>query len=352
MDPAGGPGPGAANGAPAVESGVVDPLDGAAPDGADPGAVPGQVAAWRRPVLAWRRLAGDRPWIAAVGPALSVWIASHLGLAAITVAAGISRRPVPLRTAVAAWGQWDWNFYRLVAEHGYAHGSPFSDGRTTAFFPLFPLLVRGMNVIMPGDFLTAGLLVSNLAMFGALLVLYRLVDREFDAVVARRTLWYLVVFPTGFFLAAPYPSSLLVLLAAGCLYALRTGRWWVAGLLGCLAGACRQTGVLLALPFAYEYLRHRQFRLRQIRLDALAVALIPAGLLGYMLYTWRAMGDPLAFLNAQKVWHRVLAPPWYGIYRSLTALRAHHIMGDQVNLVELASVLLVLAMMVLAVVGP
>ena len=91
-----------------------------------------------------------------------------------------------------------------------------------------------------------------------------------------------MLFPTGFFLVGGYPHGLFLLLAVGSMYAMRRRRWWLAGLLAALAGATRQVGVLLAAPFAYEYLRQCGFNPRRIRADVLSIALVPAGLLAFM----------------------------------------------------------------------
>src|SRR6266513_5197540 len=40
------------------------------------------------------------------------------------------------------WARWDSVWCLRIAEHGYAHASPAGAG--TAFFPLYPLLIRGL----------------------------------------------------------------------------------------------------------------------------------------------------------------------------------------------------------------
>src|SRR5687767_8468695 len=74
---------------------------------------------------------------------------------------------------------------------------------------------------------------------------------------ARLTVLLVALFPTGFFLLAPYPEALFLALTVASLYLARQGRWWLAGLAGLLAALTRFQGAFLALPLAYEYLRQR-----------------------------------------------------------------------------------------------
>src|SRR5205085_4465605 len=92
-------------------------------------------------------------------------------------------------------GAWDGRWYRIVAVHGYL----LEPGRQSdpAFFPLFPLLLRGLHALDLG-YVTAGLLISNLALLGALLAFEPLTRTLFDVRFARRATIYVAVFPLGF----------------------------------------------------------------------------------------------------------------------------------------------------------
>jgi hypothetical protein len=69
----------------------------------------------------------------------------------------------------------------------------------------------------------AGLVVGNLALLAALAVLHRLVETESDRATGDRAVWYLIAFPSGFFLAAAYNTALFLALSAGAVYALAAG---------------------------------------------------------------------------------------------------------------------------------
>lgn len=61
-------------------------------------------------------------------------------------------------------------FYDKIATHGYEY-SVINKQYSVAFFPLFPLLIRGL-VSLGLPFKVAGTLVNNLAFFGVLIVLF------------------------------------------------------------------------------------------------------------------------------------------------------------------------------------
>ncbi len=124
-------------------------------------------------------------------------------------------------------------------------------------------------------------------------------------------------FPTAFFTFAPYSESLYLMLSIASLYYMRCERWWLAGLFGGFAAAERILGVLLAIPFAWEYAGRRGFEWRKLDWDAVAGALIPAGLLSYMVYLDGLTGDPLAFVHAEAGWYRVSRAPWEVLITSL-----------------------------------
>ena len=117
-------------------------------------------------------------------------------------------------------------------------------------------------------------------------------------------------------------------------------------------------GLLLALAFAVEYLRQRNWRLSRIRWDALAILLTPAGLIGFMIYDDRAMGDPLRFMHQQATWGRNLSTPWEGIVGAVNQM-SQPLADDRpfhpaviLNAIDLATIPFVIILLVLAVWGP
>ncbi len=138
---------------------------------------------------------------------------------------------------------------------------------------------------------------------------------------------------------------------------MRRGHWWYAGPLAGLASATRQAGVLLALAFVVEYLRQREWRIERIRWNALAILLVPSGLIAFMVYCGIALGDPLKFLHVQIYWGREASLPWIG------SVNASNQLGDAavdgfvfqplvvLNVIDMLAVLVTGVLLVLSVVG-
>ncbi len=252
-----------------------------------------------------------RGWRDSFLAGLWAWLAGLLACVLVTAVAWlpfeqIRDAPRTLGQVLDNWHRWDTTWYVIIAQSGYRY-----DTRSAAFFPLYPLLVRGVDPVVPGDAFVAALAVSILTCYAALVVIHRLTAGVLGEETGRRTLFYLLAFPTGFFLIAAYNESLFLALSAGSMYCMRRRIWWLAALLAGLASGTRLAGVLLAVVFVYEYLRQRGFDPRRIRPDLLWVALTPTGLLGYAAYCAHAFGDPLYFVKAQAVWSRGgLRAPW------------------------------------------
>jgi hypothetical protein len=223
---------------------------------------------------------------------------------------------------VTAWERFDALWFLRIATGGYVDG----DG-SAAFFPLYPMMIRIVSPVLGGHPLAAGLLVSNAAFLGALVVLYFLTTSEFEERIARRAVLYLAVFPTSFFFLAPYSESLFLLLVVVSLWAARRGKWPLAGVAGALAAATRNLGILLVLPLAVEGIRQFRERGRRLAPRLLWTGAVGVGALAYLGFWQGLAGDALAPLHQQATWQREGAFPlatavsgtreafkWIGVY--------------------------------------
>jgi Gpi18-like mannosyltransferase len=210
------------------------------------------------------------------------------------------------------WAHWDGVWFIKVAVNGYAG----NDG-SAAFFPLFPLLLRWVGVALDNNLVIAGIVISLACYVGAMVLLYRLVEAEFDQRTAYLSVLYISLFPTAFFFQAVYSESLFLLLALACFGWSRSGRWKLAGLAGLFATLTRSTGIMLLLPMAYYYFRDRGYRPRRIDAKAASLIMIPEGLMVWMAYLSLGFHSPLLFAQVQDQWRRFLAPPNYALWQGL-----------------------------------
>lgn len=206
--------------------------------------------------------------------------------------------------------RWDTGFYLSIAEEGYFYQGV--ELPSVAFFPLLPLLIRAAKYLT-GDALLAGLIVTNLALWGAAVLFFKLVAESWGEQIASRAVWFLLIFPTSFFGSAIYSESLFLLTAIGALYLFRKGYWESAGLLGVLGALSRLMGLLIAPLLLVEWWSQRRSRApgdRPTWAALLAPLAVPLGTGAFMLYQQRIFGDPLAFVHASAAWERAPNTPW------------------------------------------
>jgi hypothetical protein len=222
--------------------------------------------------------------------------------------------------AVVAWERADAAWFLRIASSGY---SP--DDGSPAFFPLFPMLVHGMGVLVGGRWLLAGFLVANAALLGAMVLLYRLTRMEWSASMARRTVLFMAIFPTSFYLFSPFTEPLFLLCAVGALLAARRGAWWWAALAGAGAAATRSIGIVLVGVLAVEAL-HQLLQARRDgaswrpgRVAGVAAACVAPtlGTLSYLAYWQLHTGSWRVPFNAQGGWSRTLRWPWDTLRRGI-----------------------------------
>lgn len=295
-----------------------------------------------------------RKWLVALKQVFPLYLAIHLAALVITCLSTLylqndfDPRSLPFNQLWQLWNRWDTGHYLFLATHGYTLDR-------TVFFPLYPLFMHMFMPLLHNNPLVTGLVIASVADLIWMVVLYQLVLEDFGQECAQRTVLYLSIFPTAFFFLAVYTESLFLSLAVLSFYHARRGNWWLSGLLGLFACLTRQTGLVLVLPFCYEYLRQHQFHIRKIRVSIISGLLIPAGVGIFALYCWKQFGDPLSFSHQEGLWQRYLMPPWWGILASIGQIRhSSGLLGFFTlrNLTDLLPDLFVLLLIILGCVGP
>jgi len=220
-----------------------------------------------------------------------------------------------IRCFLLSWGHWDTVHYVQIAHNGYTMLS------NTVYFPFFPLLMHSVGFLLGGSTIAdyaAGLILANSCFYGVLVLFYLLVSEDFGHTVAKYALAYLALAPYGLFFFIGYTESLFLLLTLAVFLFLRRGKpldLWLAGLCGFLGALTRPTGILLIVPFLV--LLTQRFGIRTLN-AILSMALIPAGLLTYMLYLWITKSNPLVFSAEEGlVWHHYTALPWVGMFNAI-----------------------------------
>lgn len=131
-----------------------------------------------------------------------------------------------------------------------------------AFFPLYPLMIRilafplqifGLTPIATATL--AGVIVSALGALLGMLALFDIAREILSEEGALRAAFYLIIFPTGFFLIQVYTEGLFVGFAFACLAMTKRKYWLAAAILGVAATMTRAVGVLLLIPMVISWVR-------------------------------------------------------------------------------------------------
>lgn len=232
-----------------------------------------------------------------------VWLAFII-IYVIAFEAGYRKHDSLTRTLI----QWDGRLYLSIADEGYQKfpcpDRPQYICGNGGWFPFYPMLAMIFGAVgIPIAW--AMLIVSWLALWLALLVLYPLVQRRFGDTIAAGSLVGLFLWPGSFYFLTAFPYSVFLLLAVIVFHLVDTGgyRWlWLpAGLLA----VTYPSGALIGLPLTWTLIS----RWRRITPDdrtwlIAAVASIPLAILLYFGYYWWRFDDFWLYV-------RIQSQPWY-----------------------------------------
>jgi hypothetical protein len=218
----------------------------------------------------------------------------------------------------------DGSWYRNVAENGYPADLPRDAAGVVqqnawAFFPLFPMLARGLMQVTGGPWEVVAPLLATVLGAAAVLVVHRTVVRGAPRAVEARpglplaTVALVSVFPTAAVLQTAYTEALaLLLVASALLLLLRRDYGWMALVVVAL-GFTRA----VALPMAAVVVVHAALRwwgsrrgtdtwswLTGLGLAALALLSAASGLLWPAICGW-VTGVPGGYLQTQEAWRGV-----------------------------------------------
>ena len=201
--------------------------------------------------------------------------------------------------------RWDGGWYLDVARNGYPHVLPVGpDGQAVAsniaFFPLYPLAIRGVSQATGMPLQAAALVVATTCGAATAVLLWLLVRRLSGIEVADRATALFCFFPGSFVLSMTYTEPMMTALATGCLLALLTRRWVTAGVTAGLATAARPNAVALVAACLWE--AGRAVRRGEWRSLA-APALAPIGVIAFFGFLGFRTGHADAWLLTEQAWH-------------------------------------------------
>jgi hypothetical protein len=108
--------------------------------------------------------------------------------------------------------QWDSEWYFRIVTEGYGYNGDPTIPQNIVFYPLYPMLARGLAATSGISAPDTLLLVANISGFCAIVLLFKLVREEFGDDLALATVALLSFIPTSVFLSAGYTEPLELLL--------------------------------------------------------------------------------------------------------------------------------------------
>lgn len=193
----------------------------------------------------------------------------------------------------------DAGWYADIAENGYHTGLlDVETPKNWVFFPLMPLLISLLNYFTNNS-LISGLIISNLcfifslALFSKLAKKYELTKEQLSFAIL-----LICVFPTSYFFSAALTESLFLFLSLCSFYFLSQDKIISSSIFFALLSATRPTGLLVFPAYFLELIRKRSVR------SSLAAIISLSGLVVYMFYLKKHVGDFFAFSKNQQAWGR------------------------------------------------
>ena len=309
-------------------------------------------AEWRLSLRSWPRIAlwlalllGVRHWVWRVVPwhrRIAAWMSALWHWTPVRAASGpflVSRimvlvvgyiaihtfgfdPPRPWRAlpndVLDLFARFDAGWYFGIASRSYEpHFNP-DRMNAIAFFPGLPLFMRATRILLDVNLWIAGIIVVSGSFLLALAYLYRLARLDLPDDQARVALLLLAFYPFAVCYSAVLTESLFLLSACATIFYFRRGSLVKAALCGLVVGLLRPNGFLLALPLGLlallPFARARGWLPRGPDSPSrtwtslamqLAVGAMPVvGMLLYAAYVNALLGNPFAFVEAQRAWGR------------------------------------------------
>ena len=215
--------------------------------------------------------------------------------------------------------RYDAGWYGGIAVSGYDRDVHSDRQRNNAFFPAYPLLMRGIGASfgmyatgLSGDgrmvrALWSGVAISLAAFFLGMWYLVKLARDMLGDARASAPAFLLAAYPFAVFFSAPYTESLYLLGTIAAVYHFRRSDWLASSAWGLLVGLTRPNGFFLSAALGLVVLLDRRnSRSGNPRmLPALAAASAPAlGMLLFTTYLWQVSGVWFAWRESHAAWGR------------------------------------------------
>lgn len=219
---------------------------------------------------------------------------------------------------------WDGQWYMDIVRDGYPKVVPSDvtyhmEEARAAFFPLFPMLGKVADTVLPGGDTIAVLALNTLLGFIAVVLIGLLAHRLYGERVGRTATTLVAMFPGSFVFSFAYSEALMLVLAAAVMLCLHDRRWLLAGVFAALTTATRPNGVAIVLACVVAaFLAIREDRdWRALS----SVLLAPIGFIVFQIWVGQHAGEAGVWFRVQReAWDEGASFGWTAIRNTIEAV--------------------------------
>ena len=173
-------------------------------------------------------------------------------------------------------------------------------------------------------------LCQTFFLFLSLFLLYLYVQDIFDEEIAKKTLFFAVIFPTSFYFVAGYTESIFLFFSVAVFLLLKKKKWLWAGIISAMAALTRVQGILLIIPIFielwFEYYPKKDFKTFFTHLISCSFAPFSYGL--YSLYVFYGLKLNWPWVTLSSHWDQHFSWPWEGFISTTSILLGKQIESD------------------------
>lgn len=198
---------------------------------------------------------------------------------------------------------YDSEHYLTMAGEGYVTDNLY------AFFPLYPLLIRMISVIVPIHQIS-GMLISNVCAFLSIIVLHKLTKDKKNY----SNLICLIFSPILAYMSMVYTESIFMLFTLLGYYLYKNNKYLLSGIVVGLSILTRNSGIVLwgavGLEMLIRFFIERDNTIKFKNILIFGIVGLGLGMI-YPIYLYIETGNFLKFITIQtEMWGRVSGMPW------------------------------------------
>jgi Gpi18-like mannosyltransferase len=205
--------------------------------------------------------------------------------------------------------RWDSFWYLNIAREGYSLKSKEKPQSNTAFFPLYPMLIRALYV-QGLDLSFAAMWIARIALLLLLYAFFYYISTYIKTHDPWLGVYALLCFPTSYIFSVAYSESLYALFVCLLLISLYKNNSFFAIISAVFAGMTRPTSLCLfpvVLFFAWKRFRSSNRSLSSFFYSCLPIFSLAFGFLFVFFHHFFVYGNFFQFMDAQKQWGNSLS---------------------------------------------